>query len=221
MSSGPAIVVSLPQGMAYIEKKIAEGEHQRQDFKYAINDSRKIAISLCAFANSDGGTLLIGVRDNGSIAGVKPDEEIHMVEGAAQVYSRPAISFKSQLWKSDNRYVLEVIVESSKSKPHFVVDADGSYKAYIRRGDQNLPANAVLLEVWKGEETDRVQKYFHTEKEKKIFNSLKSEGNKTLSQLVRETKIQRNVMVRLLARFIRWELIRMDYDNDKTLFNLK
>ncbi|MFM9985970.1 MAG: helix-turn-helix domain-containing protein [Flavobacteriales bacterium] len=65
--------------MPYIENKIAEGEHQRLDFKYAVNDSRKIAISLSAFANTDGGTLLIGVRDNGSIAGVKPDEEIHMV----------------------------------------------------------------------------------------------------------------------------------------------
>jgi predicted HTH transcriptional regulator len=43
-------------------KLIEEGEHQQQDFKYCINDSKKIAKSLVAFANTDGGRLLIGVK---------------------------------------------------------------------------------------------------------------------------------------------------------------
>lgn len=207
--------------MPYIENKIAEGEHQRQDFKYAINDSRKIAISLCAFANTDGGTLLIGVRDNGSIAGVKPDEEIHMVEAAAEMYCRPPIDFSSQLWKSDNRYVLEIMVKPSPNKPHFMIDQEGNYKAYIRRNDQNLPANAVLLEVWKGEETERPQKYFHTEKEKRIFNALTSNDSLSLSQLGRMTHIPRNILVKLLARFIRWDLIQMEFVQDQSKFKLK
>ncbi|MFN0032323.1 MAG: helix-turn-helix domain-containing protein [Flavobacteriales bacterium] len=207
--------------MPYIENKIAEGEHQRQDFKYAVNDSRKIAISLCAFANSDGGRLLIGVKDNGTVAGVKPDEEIHMVEAAAEVYCRPVVPFEHHLWKSDNRYVLEVIVEPSADMPHYVIDADGNYKAYIRRADQNLPAGAVLMEVWRGSEPDRPQKYFHTEKEKRIFNALQQHMRLTLSQLVRHTHIPRNVMIKLLARFIRWELIMLHYENDQQLFQLK
>jgi predicted HTH transcriptional regulator len=52
-----------------LHKIISEGEHQTQDFKYAINDSKKIARSLAAFANTDGGRLLLGVKDNGKIAG--------------------------------------------------------------------------------------------------------------------------------------------------------
>ena len=47
---------------------IAQGEHQQQDFKYEISDVRKIARTLSAFANTDGGRLLIGVKDNGKIA---------------------------------------------------------------------------------------------------------------------------------------------------------
>ena len=63
----------------YLAQRIAEGEHQMLDFKFAVNDGRKIAITLCAFANTDGGTLLIGVKDNGSIAGAKLQEEEHMI----------------------------------------------------------------------------------------------------------------------------------------------
>jgi hypothetical protein len=207
--------------MPYIEKKIAEGEHQLQDFKYAINDSRKIAITLCAFANTDGGTLLIGVKDNGAVAGVKPEEEAHMVQAAAEMYCRPRVSFQTQLWKSDNKYVLEVIVPESDERPHYVIESDGTYKCYIRRHDQNLSAPPVLMEVWRGEETDRPQKYFHTEKEKRIFNALEHNEGLSMSQLMRQTRIPRNILIKLLARFIRWELMEMYFVQDQPRFKLK
>ena len=76
---------------SYIESLIEQGESQVLDFKYNINDSKKIAKSLVAFANTNGGTLLIGVRDNGSIAGIRTDEELYMLEAAAEVYSKPKI----------------------------------------------------------------------------------------------------------------------------------
>ena len=62
----------------YIHALIAEGEHQQQDFKFEISDARKIAKTLSAFANTDGGRLLIGVKDNGKIAGVRSEEEKYM-----------------------------------------------------------------------------------------------------------------------------------------------
>ena len=64
----------------YIHALIAEGEHQQQDFKFEISDARKIAKTLSAFANTDGGRLLIGVKDNGKIAGVRSEEEKYMIE---------------------------------------------------------------------------------------------------------------------------------------------
>ena len=63
----------------YIQNLIEEGEHEHQDFKYQISDARKIARSISAFANNSGGRLLIGVKDNGNIAGVESDEEIYNV----------------------------------------------------------------------------------------------------------------------------------------------
>ena len=76
----------------YIKKLISEGEHQQLDFKFEISDSRKIAKTLVAFANTDGGTLLIGVKDNGNIAGIRSDEEYYMVEAAATMYCKPSIN---------------------------------------------------------------------------------------------------------------------------------
>ena len=74
------------KGKFYLRQIIAEGEHEHQDFKFAISDARKIARSISAFANNSGGRLLIGVKDNGVIAGVRNEEDIYVVEQAAQLY---------------------------------------------------------------------------------------------------------------------------------------
>jgi predicted HTH transcriptional regulator len=73
----------------HIYDLINQGEHQTLDFKHSITDSKKIARSLAAFANTNGGRLLVGVRDNRSIAGVKSDEEFYMVQAAADMYCKP------------------------------------------------------------------------------------------------------------------------------------
>lgn len=73
------------RGKFYIHNLIEEGEHEHQDFKFAISDAAKIAHSISAFANNDGGRLLIGVKDNGNISGVRSEEDVFVVEQAAQM----------------------------------------------------------------------------------------------------------------------------------------
>jgi hypothetical protein len=134
---------------SYITKLIQQGEHQTQDFKYCISDSRKIARSLVAFANTDGGRLLIGVKDNGRIAGVRSEEEYYMVESAAKMYSKPPIDFTTRQHFVEGKTVLEVIIEPSAEKPHFARDDEGKWWAYFRKDDENRLANKIMIEVWK------------------------------------------------------------------------
>ena len=81
---------------AYLQRLIKEGEHQQQDFKYKITDACKLAKSVSAFANTKGGRLLIGVRDDGHLSGVRSEEEIFMMRSAATDYCRPAVDLSFQ-----------------------------------------------------------------------------------------------------------------------------
>ncbi|HKJ41014.1 MAG TPA: ATP-binding protein, partial [Sunxiuqinia sp.] len=112
----------------YLSKLILEGEHQQQDFKYCISDARKIAKSLVAFANTNGGRLLIGVKDNGNIAGVRSEEEYYMVESAAKIYSKPEIDFSTRQHLVDKKTVLEVHIERSEKRPHFAKNDEGKWQ---------------------------------------------------------------------------------------------
>ena len=133
----------------YLRKLIAEGENQQLDFKYCISDSRKIARTLSAFSNSDGGRLLIGVRDNGSIAGIKSDEEYYMVETASVLFCRPGISFNIKQHSIGRKTILEVEVLRGEKRPYQAKDDNGKWLSYFRHQDQNLVANRVLLQVWR------------------------------------------------------------------------
>lgn len=53
---------------------IHNGENIRVKFKKSTNDITKdVYDTVCSFSNRDGGTILLGVKDNGTIIGVAPD----------------------------------------------------------------------------------------------------------------------------------------------------
>ena len=91
-----------------IEQYICKGEQLKQEFKFEISDSKKIARTLAAFANTEGGRLLVGVKDNGNIAGVRSEEEFYMVQAAAQMYCKPPIPIHVKEWNVNGRTILEV-----------------------------------------------------------------------------------------------------------------
>lgn len=169
----------------YITKLIQQGEHQRQDFKYCISDSRKIAKSLVAFANTDGGRLLIGVKDNGRIAGVRSEEEYYMVESAAKIYSKPPIEFITRQHFVDGKTILEVIVEPSHEKPHFARDDDGKWWAYFRKDDENRLANKIMIEVWKRQKSPDGILINYSEDEKILLDYLANNEKISVSKYSR------------------------------------
>lgn len=131
-----------------IEVLIEQGEHQQLDFKFEVSDSKKIARTLSAFANTDGGRLLIGVKDNGVVSGIRSEEEYYMIEAASKMYTRPEVPFDATKWDINGKVVLEIYIAPSCNKPHCAPDKDDKYKAYIRVADENILANEVLMLSW-------------------------------------------------------------------------
>lgn len=142
--------IPVIKGKFYLKRIIAEGEHENQDFKFAISDARKIARSISAFANNSGGRLLIGVKDNGVIAGVRNEEDIYLIEQAAQLYCRPEQEPKFTAIKAEEgAVVIRVEIPPAAKRPVQVVEADGSLKAYFRVADENILATPLMVKAWK------------------------------------------------------------------------
>lgn len=197
--------------MGQLLRKIAEGEHQHQDFKHQISDSRKIARTLSAFANTEGGRLLIGVKDNGRIAGVRGLEEVHMVEGAADLYCTPPVSVEFHFHEEEGKQVVEALVQPSENRPHFVKEADGKQIAYFRQKDENFPANNVLVKFWRQHSKEPATIAFK-DREKKLLQLLNDMPFITVKRYAQMARVRISVAEDLLATFIRWGVIGWRYN---------
>jgi len=204
----------------FLHKLIEEGEHQQQDFKYCINDSKKIAKSLVAFANTDGGRLLIGVKDNGKIVGISTDEEFYMVEAAAKIYSNPPINFSTKQWHSEAKTVLEISIEPSIEKPHYAKDESGKWLAYIRKNDENILAHKIQLVVWNKQNSPKGICFTYSDDEKFLIQYLRENERITFSKFMRLAQISRQKAQEILSNFIIMNIIRLNTTHEGTYFFL-
>jgi predicted HTH transcriptional regulator len=212
----------LPQGPnSYIKRLIQEGEHQQLDFKFEISDSRKIAKTLVAFSNTDGGTLLIGVKDNGNITGVRSDEEFFMVQAAAGMYCKPEIVFESKRWIIDGKTVLEVIIPKGKNYPYFAQANSGKWLAYIRVLDENILATAVHLKVWKNKTHNSGILIEYSDKVKKLMEYLEFNRSISISKFCRTAFLPKSAAENILADLIYFGLIEVVYEGSRFIYSLK
>lgn len=199
----------------YLLNLIRQGEHQTQDFKFCITDSKKIARSLVAFANTDGGRLLIGVKDNGNIAGVRSEEEYYMVEAAARIYSKPMIEFTTKQHFIDGKTVLEVMIKPSSDKPHYAVDENGKWWAYFRKDDENLLANKVMLEVWKKQKRTDGILINYSEGEKILLDYLGEHEKISVSKYARIAHITYKNAEQIIINFMVLNILKDCVGNKK------
>ena len=205
----------------YIHALIAEGEHQQQDFKFEISDARKIAKTLSAFANTHGGRLLIGVKDNGKIAGVRSEEEQYMIEASARMYCHPEISYHTQVYQVEGRNILIAHIDESPRKPVYARDESGRDLAYLRIKDENILATPVHLRVWQQDGNPEGGYMPFTEREQLLLNQLAENGSLSLNKCCKQTRLPRRTVENLLAQFIRYGLVETLFEGHRFLFRLK
>ena len=203
----------------YLQRLISEGEHQQQDFKYRVSDARKLARSVSAFANTDGGRLLIGVRDDGHLSGVRSEEEIYMMHQAAYRYCRPESSIKFDTYHVGGRTIVIATVPPSEKRPVCALDEVDRPRAYIRIADENIVASPVHLAMWRDSQNSRGTMMTYTDAVRQLLDTLRGQSL-TLNQLVRLSRLPRPKVITLLARLVRFGIVDCRHHDQQFLFSV-
>jgi predicted HTH transcriptional regulator len=199
---------------------LKQGKHQTQDFLNSSDDQKKIAKIISAFSNSEGGKLFIGVKENGKISGINPEEELLLINETCKIFCKPEIKFESKIWQEGHKLVLEVEISLNNKKNATALDDDANWKVFIRVNEHTLIANKILLQVWNFEKKGISKPTKFTEKELEFLNLFDSNEKKTLSNLYKISKLAKNKIDRQLALFVHWNMLKMTLKEEGTYYNL-
>ncbi len=161
---------------------IQTGESSFLEFKHSVASPEKIAREIAAFANTKGGTILIGVEDNGEMIGVEGyHEEEFWLNQAASEECIPEVPITIELVNLGERDVLIVKVPEAEEKPVYV-KGKKVRQVYVRLEDESVVASDEYIEVLKQNYSDEGFTFEYGEKEQQLFRFLNEYGDITVKR---------------------------------------
>ena len=115
---------------------LQEGEGQHLEFKKSASSAKDIAKEICAFANSKGGTLIIGVAEDGTIIGVRdPRKAEEVITNALNHNLFPTLDVTIEKLDLRGSIVIVLFVPEGQDKPY-----KANHITYLRIGSSSRPA---------------------------------------------------------------------------------
>lgn len=190
-----------------LKNLVRRGESSSLEFKLKTNHPEKIIRGIVAFANTHGGTMLIGVADDKRIPGLKyADEDEYLLVRAINKFCFPRISYSiDRVQIGDEREVLVIRVPPSPTRPHYIIpdpaDPDNK-KAYVRVGDKSVQASREVREILKGQQAERSIRFTYGEKEHKLMQHLGEHSSITVDLFASIAGISRKIASRTLVLLV-------------------
>jgi ATP-dependent DNA helicase RecG len=135
-------------------------ENKTTEFKRQYTDD--IRYTVIAFANSDGGTIYIGVNDDGSVRGIEDaDRTMLRVTNMVRDAVHPDITMfvSCEIEEMEGKSVIAVTVQRGTARPYYLagkgVRPEG---VYVRQGASSVPASeTMILQMIKETSGDRYE----------------------------------------------------------------
>ena len=166
-----------------VEDTMFSGESKNIEYKVSLPDkSEKYMKTIVAFANTQGGKLIVGVDDKThQIVGVENDVLFQLMDGIANIFSQMGLV---EAWGSGIKRILNAAEEYGLPKPRFQ-EFDNMFRVELFRNnlmtesEKKFGVNSEKRRSKAGDKTEKIQDNELTDTQKKIVNLLLS--NKQLS----------------------------------------
>lgn len=190
----------------FLQRLTSGGEGQYLEFKKKANFPEKILKELVAFANTEGGRLVLGVDDDGTVSGTRNIEgEVFILEDSIHKLIRPKLNYSKSIFHINEKKGVAVFeIPESRKKPHFVKESPNTRKgiAFVRSEDESLKASKEMREIMRRRNKERDEQFNYGEKERILMQLLDQSPSISLSQFSTQAKIPKHVASRTLIKLV-------------------
>jgi predicted HTH transcriptional regulator len=179
---------------------------------------------VVAFANSEGGKLLIGVADNKELIGLKyPDEDEYIISKSIEKFIFPEVNYKLQKIRLDNeKEILIYDILASENKPH-CLDLKGipdERKIFVRSADKSIQASKEVKEILKGNKKNKGYKFAYGEKENLLMKYLDSNKEITVTKFSEIAEIPKKIASRTLVLLVLAGVLKVNPNEIEDTFSV-
>ena len=189
-----------------VQRLVARGEGQRVEFKKKVNFPDKIVKEVVAFANSNGGKLILGIDDDGTITGTRNIEgEIFVLEDAIEKLIMPSLTYTVHTVKLNAKKGIAVFDVPEGVKKPYGVKATINAKdgiVYVRNADESIKASKEMRQILKRRNNERDQRFNYGEKEQVLMKMLDKSDFVTLEQFATQAAIPKFVASKTLVKLV-------------------
>jgi predicted HTH transcriptional regulator len=203
-----------------LRKLVAQGEGSRLEFKRKAAYPEKIVREMIAFANTNGGVLLVGVGDDRTLPGLKfPEDESHVIQEALKK-CRPKLPVQEQYIPIGNaRTIIRYDIESSEQKPHYIL-IDGQKESYVRVNDQSIKASREMREIIKRGRKKKDIRFHYGEHEKFLMEYLDAHPSITLKKFIELSGLKKFYASKKLILLVLADVLRITPHEKGDLYSL-
>ncbi len=222
----PSNFKTCPMDYKALRELVRQGEGKHIEFKLKTNHPEKIVREVVAFANTDGGRLLIGIGDDRTIKGLKyVDEDEYLLVRAIEKYCSPHIQYTvERVPVAEERDVLVFNILPSPQRPHYVLQepdaarTNTTYvrkkfvpqkqapklvkKAYVRVADKSIQASWEMREILRRKNNDHNVKFRYGDNERKLMQHLDKHRSVTVDDFASVAGISRNLASKTLVLLV-------------------
>lgn len=205
---------------------IEAGEGLHIEFKQRFSTHEKIAKSIIAFANTDGGSILIGIDDDKSIYGIESEKsDTELIIQTATRYCEPEVKLSIHSFEIENKEILVVEIPESGTKPHRIQDYSASLdlntaQIYVRVNDKSILASKEMIKLMQTRQTGKSLVNYSLGKEERIvFEFLNKNESISVKELSKAANISDRRASRTLIKLVRANLLFIHVkDNGESFF---
>jgi len=216
-----------------LKQLVSLGEGISLEFKRRVPRDERIAKEVIALANTNGGRILLGVDDDGTITGVDDaGEEGFVLRRAVETHCHPPVDFTTErVVVAERRDVLLVTVPESRSKPHHLVSAEeepaeavdglpGDGTAYVRVEEMSVEASPESVRMMREDDEEQGVTFEFGENESLLMRYLDDYGRITVAEFAKLADISLEQASQTLVSLAKADLLQLHSDRTDDYFTL-
>ena len=168
-----------------LKKLVAQGEGPFLEFKRKAAYPEKIVREMIAFANTRGGTLLLGVGDDRTLPGLKyPEDESLVIDQALRKCKPPLPVTEIFIPIGNARTIIKYEIAESDRKPHYITSGNSGKESFVRVNDQTIRASREVTEIVQRARKKKDIRFYYGEHERFLMQYLDTNPTITLKKFI-------------------------------------